>query len=46
MYYRVEMFYHNKIFKHYTDLIIVEVLDNNTPQVEFDNIHSFILAGL
>ena len=39
MCYRVENCYYNKIFKHYNNLIIIEVLDNNTPQVEFDNIH-------
>ena len=25
---------------------ITECLDNKTPQVEFDNVHAFILAGM
>ena len=44
MYYRVENCYYNKILEHYNDWIIIEVLYNNTPQVDFDNIHALIIA--
>ena len=43
-YARIENFYYNKILEHYNDLIIMELLDNTTPQVEFDNIYAFIIA--
>ena len=36
----VENCYYNKILEHYNDWIIMELLDNKTPQVEFDNIHT------
>ena len=32
--------------EHYNDWIIMEFLDNNTPQVDFDNIHAFIISGI
>ena len=43
-YTRAESFYYNKIIEHCNDWIIVEFLDKNTPQVEFNNIHAFIIA--
>ena len=35
---------YKKTLKHYNDWIIITLLDNNAPHVEFDNIHEFILA--
>ena len=35
-----------KKIEHYNDCIIMEFLDNKTTQVEFDNIHALILAGM
>ena len=31
---------------HYNDWIIMELLDNKKPQVEFENIHALILEGI
>ena len=39
-YEHVEKFYYNKILENYNYCIIVELLDNKTPQVKFDKIHT------
>ena len=46
-YARVEnCYYITKILEYYNDWVIIQFLDNKTPQVEFNNIHAFILAGI
>ena len=45
-YSHVESCYYNKILEHYNDWIIMKLLDNKTPQVDFDNIHALITAGM
>ena len=40
----VENYYSTKILEHYNNWIIMNVLDNKAPQVEFDNIPDLILA--
>ena len=43
-YARVELFYYNKIIEHYKYLIIIKLLDNKTPQFQFDNSYAFNIA--
>ena len=43
-YARVETFYYNKILEHYNYWIIMEFLENKTPQVDFYNIHALIIS--
>ena len=43
-YVSVENLYYNKIHEHYNDWIIMEFLDNKTPQVDFYNIYALIIA--
>ena len=45
-YAHVENCYYNKILEHLSNWIIMELLDNRTPQIMFDNICEFILAGM
>ena len=45
-YAHVENCYYNKILEYYNDLIIIKLLDNKTPQVEFDNMDAFIISGM
>ena len=42
----LKIFTIKKIVKHYNDWIIMEFLDNKTPQVDFDKIHVLIIAGM
>ena len=44
MYAHVENCYYKKMLEHYNDWIIMKLLNNKTPQVEFDNIHALIIA--
>ena len=46
MYVHVEKCYYKKILEHYNYWIIMKFLDNKTPQVDFDNIHVFVIAEM
>ena len=45
-YAHAENCYYKKILEHCNYWIIMKFLDNKTPQVDFDNIHELIIAGI